>query len=227
MNKYITGTKFKETIDKMGILGIKREKLNDWVELIGTEKYDYRYSMDERSIRTSNNQQSISIIIESKQVIIENIKMVIYHKKYLVITFIDKTRLIATQEGKTVDLNKTVYSEKTGRKFELKYIRDHNHTESDFIITKVVGEEAIAVINEAGKVLKINTGMYGESVRTTDVIANDGTDAFLIYLLGHCGIGGGLGKISKMIYVDKDLNVKADLVKPRTGGSRKTTYEDL
>ena len=161
MKNLITDKEYDRTIDKIRILGIKNKELNDWAELMNADecRCEYDERMEEFTV-SMLGEQPITIIVRNKKTIIKNIEHIIYHTKYLVIEFKDKTSLIVTRKGKIVDLNKYNYSERLNEKFKLIYVREYNRHNSNFIVTKVDGDrQSIVVINENGKAIKINTGM--------------------------------------------------------------------
>lgn len=224
MNKYITGDKFKSTIDKLSILGIDKIRLNDWVELIDAEEYISREvkGVGELSLRIKNVGQSISIIIDNKKTIIENIESIIYHEKYIIIVFVDETSLTVTQKGKIIYLNKDIYSERLRKVIKLIYNRNYNETGSEFMILNIEGKDSILIINEDGSALKVNFGIHLEEVR----VSYEGNDNYIVMAVGSCRNKSG-DKIRewKSITVDAKLMKVKEKHRTDRAGNIKPTWE--
>lgn len=205
-------------VNKISILGIRIVKLNDWSKIIGNEEYTSGRVTDTEQLSKSvvDTKNPIKILIESKQTIIENVKSVIHHERYLIITFTDDSKSIVTSQGKVIEIEKDIYSKKSGYTFKLIYKRNYNSRGSEFIVVNIkegkeIGEREIVIINEDGVAIKVDTGMYGRSVKIDKVDGESGTwEGYIILITGYCRLERSRWKITKALYVDKGLkNIRA------------------
>ena len=233
LKNLVTGKKYGETIAKMGILGIRGERLNDWAEIIGTEDYKHEYDSKTSHFRVGikSEHQSMEINIPDKCTIIKNIGVLTYHAKYLIISLKDQTSLLVTHKGKVIELGKNIYSSRAGIEFKLIYNPSHNETTSEFMILDIDGEEAIAVVNENGEVLKICTGLTQPYISILEKEAErnqikpiDGKADYIIYVTDIYKNIIGKGVMERQLYITKELEVVGEI---HRGTGERLTWVNL
>ena len=222
VENFITGDKYNETMAKLAMLGVKRSLINGWAKVIDTEEYNYEYDrrLERHRVTIQNNQQLISISIEDKKTIIKNLKEIVIRKKYLELIFKDERCLLVTRQGKVIELGREIYSKKADRKFTLKHDTKINGSDAELMVLELENEQAIAVINEAGRVLRIDTGF--DKIQTAvigTVVDPNSTEPepadYTIYITSKVRIEG---LRSKALYVDKELNADESMQKGNTEG---------
>ena len=232
MKNFITGRKYEETISKLNILGIERKELNNWAEIIETDEYVYNHSriMDRYEAFVHNGNQTMSINIRDKQTIIEGIQAIIYFEKYLIITFKDNSRLLVTTRGKMIGLEKEIYSKRADIKFKIGSDERNIEFDSELAILDIEDEKAMVIINEEGRVLKVNTGYNKASTKVVRAIKKPnqtGLNNVIDYTINISNLYKYIDNTEEdwmKLYVDKNLNV-IQSKKGRDG--RKLTWEWL
>lgn len=218
MGNYTTGRKYREIMDKVNILGVERQDLNGWAEVLKTDDYLKAFSSGTGQNRVDilEDHHEIKLLVESMETIINNVEGVTYHQKYLIIEFKDKESVIITSKGKIVDLEKEIISNKIGERFKLEYRHICNYDNSKFMVvwfesnstTEETGQP-VAIINEDGVVLKINTGLESAftSVRKVANLEEKIKGKAATAIITVSGTIDGVTKVGKMISVTDDLEV--------------------
>lgn len=174
MDYFITGKTYEETMAKINILNMDKLILNDWSSILKNGEFEMEmvfsaFGNTEQEARIIEKHNSIIVIIEDKETIIKNIKTLAYYDRYLVALLKNNQRYLITNQGKVINLSQINYSQKTGEKFRLRYNNEYVKYMTKFMVVDVVGEQAIAIINEDGVVLKINTGMNRVAIEMREV----------------------------------------------------------